>query len=148
MSDNANGYSYFQVDGSEFSNDIHIALSKFSGHSDEKWEIVIGGWSGAQSVIRHRDASSKLTLVTENHSKTYFNSMRGDIRVFVTDGELTVRDGSDIFMQYQDSLIVKSELKYLLVSGGWGGHGTYKIFGFPTGGRLTFSKVLYTKLYY
>ena len=136
--DNANEYSYFQVDGSEFSNDIHISLSKFSGHTDEKWEIVIGGWSGLQSVIRLRDASSNVRKLTEKHSKTFFNSIKSDIRVFVTDGELLIRGNSDIFIQYKDSLIKKNELTYLLVSGGYGGHGTYKIFGFPNGGKSKF----------
>ena len=136
VTDKANQYSYFQIDGSDFSNDIHISVSKFSGHSDQKWEIVIGGWSGLQSVVRLRDDSSKVRKLTENHSKTFFNSIKGDIRVFVTDGELLVRGNSDIFIQYRDSLIKKNELKYLLVSGGYGGHGTYKIFGFPDGGKL------------
>ena len=136
VTDKANEYSYFQIDGSDFSNDIHISVSKFSGHSDQKWEIVIGGWSGLQSVVRLRDDSSKVRKLTENHSKTFFNSIKGDIRVFVTDGELLVRGNSDIFIQYRDSLIKKNELKYLLVSGGYGGHGTYKIFGFPDGGKL------------
>ena len=138
MTDRANEYSYFQIDGSEFNNDIHISFSKFSGHSDEKWELVIGGWSGFKSVVRLRNAASNVRKLTKNHSKTLFDSIKNDIRVYVTDGELLVRGESYIFIQYRNSLIKKNELRYLLVSGGFGGHGTYKIFGFADGGNTYF----------
>ena len=136
MTDEADQYSYFRIDGSEFTNDIHIALSKSGKHSEKKLEIVIGGWSGEKSVIRQdAEAIHSIESLTKEHSKAHFNKVKGDIRVFVFDGELIIRSGNDIFMQYKDSSIIKNELKYLLVSGGWGGHGTYRITGFKAEGK-------------
>ena len=108
VTDRANEYSYFQVDGSDFNNDIHISFSKFSGHSDEKWELVIGGWSGFKSVVSLRDATSNVRKLTKNHSKTFFGGIKSDIRVFVTDGELLVKGKSYIFIQYRNSLIKRT----------------------------------------
>ena len=44
------------ITASQISNDAHVGLSKFSGHSDKKWEIVLAGWAGHQSVIRTRSS--------------------------------------------------------------------------------------------
>ena len=137
--ENAHEYDYFGIDGSEISNDIHIGLSKFTGHTDKKWEIVIGGWSGTQSVIRLRDATTNIQYVAQQHSKTFYERVRGNIMVKVSDGELMVRVNGEDFLQYRDDSIKKSELKYLLLSGGWGGQGTYKIVGAPIEGDGTFS---------
>ena len=153
MTDEADQYSYFRINGSEFANDMHFALSNSSGHSDKKWEIVVGGWSGSKSVIR-RDATRahSTPILTRTHSLTDFNNIKGDIRVFVFDGELIIRSGDEGFMQYKDSSIIKNELKYLLVSGGWGGHGTYRITGFKAEDEkgdfdLTWSEMSYHNFY-
>ena len=42
-------YLYFEV---QASNDVHIGLSPIAGDADPMYEIVIGGWGNAQSVIR------------------------------------------------------------------------------------------------
>ena len=114
-------------------------MSKFRGHTDKKWEVVIGGWGGTQSVLRLRDATSNIQYLAQPHSKTFYNNVRGNIQVYVSDGELKIRVNGEDFLQYKDSSIKKSELKYLLLSGGWGGQGTYKIVGTPIEGDGTFS---------
>ena len=126
-------YTYFKIDASQFRHDVHIALSKSGRHRDKKWEVVIGGWGGRKSVIR-KDAvpGSWTASLSKPHSTSVFNNIKGDIRVFVYDGELIIKGGDEIFMQYQHNSIKKNDLKYLLVSGGWGGYGTYKITGFKT----------------
>ena len=137
--ENADKYQYFEIDGSALSNDIHIGLSEFSGQTDKKWEIVIGGWGGTQSVLRLRDATTNIQRLALPHSKTFYNSIRGNIQVSVSDGELIVRVNGEDFLKYTDNSIKKSELKYLLLSGGWGGQGTYKVVGTPIEGDETFS---------
>ena len=137
--ENADKYQYFEIDGSALSNDIHIGLSQFSGHTDKKWEIVIGGWGGTQSVLRLRDATTNIQRLALPHSKTFYNSIRGNIQVSVSDGELIVRVNGEDFLKYTDNSIKKSELKYVLLSGGWGGQGTYKIVGTPIEGDGKFS---------
>ena len=134
VSDIVDRLEYIEIDGSDLSNDIHIGLSKFSGHADRKWEIIIGGWGGTQSVIRLRDGSSVLQPVARQHSKTFYNSIRGNIRVSVNDGEFMIRANGEDFFTHKDDSIKKSELKYLLLSGGWGGQGTYKVVGTPIKG--------------
>ena len=128
-------YSYFKIDGSEFSNDIHIGLANTDGlgpmyYETKSWEIVIGGWAGEKSVIRKDVYSAHAPeIVTKEHSSDKFNNIKGDIRVFVVDGELTIKAGDEIFMQYRDASIKKNNLNTLLVSGGYGAEGTYKITG-------------------
>ena len=125
--DNANDYDGFIFDASDFTNDIHIGLSKHDVHEDKKWEIVIGGWSGTQSVIRSANQEPKQGLVKVNHSKAEFEALRNNFKIMFNDGSITVIDGdtNEIFMQYIDDAIVKSELKFLLASGGFGGSGSF-----------------------
>ena len=124
---NANDYDGFIFDASDFTNDIHIGLSKHDVHEDKKWEIVIGGWSGTQSVIRSANQSPKAGHVKVNHSKAEYEALRSNFKVMFNDGSITVINGNtnEIFMQYISDDIVKSELKFLLASGGFGGSGTF-----------------------
>ena len=129
----AHQYSHFQIDASELNNDVHIALSEFSGHSDPKWEIVIGGWSGGMSALCRKTPDGSVDILHKPHSKEVFDAMKSSIEVIVTDGKLTVKGNGEVFFEHEDSSIRKDELKYMLLSGGWGGHGTYKIYSFPAG---------------
>ena len=135
MNTEAYDYSYFIIDGSEFSNDIHIGLANTDGlgkmyYDKISWEIVIGGWSGEKSVIRKDVYSAHAPeILTKEHSSNKFNKMKSDIRVFVVDGELTIKSGDEVFMQYRDASIKKNNLNTLLVSGGYGAEGTYIITG-------------------
>jgi hypothetical protein len=125
--DNANDYDGFIIDASDFTHDIHIGLSKHDVHEDKKWEIVIGGWSGTQSVIRSANQSPKSGHVKVNHSKAEYEALRNNIKLMFNDGSITVINGNtnEIFMQYTSDDIVKSELRFLLASGGFGGSGTF-----------------------
>ena len=125
--DNAYDYDGFIFDATDFTNDIHIGLSKNDVHEDKKWEIVIGGWSGTQSVIRSANQSPKAGHVKVNHSKAEYEALRSNFKVMFNDGSITIINGNtnEIFMQYTSDDIVKSELKFLLASGGFGGSGTF-----------------------
>ena len=123
--ENADQYSHFELDASQLSNDVHIGVAKTGGHYDTKWEIVIGGWSGTKSVLRDRNGGD--ALLTVQHTVAQFNQYRSDIKLYVTDGQLLITVNENEFMKHRDSSIKKNELRYLLVSGGWGGSGTWAI---------------------
>ena len=124
---NANEYAGFQVDASDFTNDIHIGLSKHDVHEDKKWEIVIGGWRGTKSVIRSANQSPKAGLVSVSHTKEEYEALINNFKVLFADGSITIVDAdtNEIFMQYKSASIVKSELRFLLASGGFGGSGSF-----------------------
>ena len=124
---NANDYAGFVIDASGFTNDIHIGLSKHDVHTDKKWEIVIGGWDGKKSVIRSANQSPKNGLVKVDHTREEYESLINNFKVLFADGSITIVDAdtSQIFMQYKDDNIVKSELRFLLASGGFGGSGSF-----------------------
>ena len=50
--------------------DIHISLSSSNPITTDSWEIVLGGWSGTQSVIRSSHQGTH--LVTVHHTKDQF----------------------------------------------------------------------------
>jgi hypothetical protein len=56
-------------------NDIHIAISRenLDRMSTKTWEIVLGGWSGTQSVIRSRLQGAN--LVTVKHTAEQFQEV-------------------------------------------------------------------------
>ena len=124
---NANDYAGFVINAPDFTNDIHIGLSKHDVHTDKKWEIVIGGWRGTKSVIRSANQSPKNGLVRVNHSREEYEALRNNFKVLFADGSITIMNGNtnEIFMQYKDSAIVKSELRFLLATGGFEGSGTF-----------------------
>ena len=62
----------FNVDAN---NDIHISLSKFNPHKSPSYEIVLGGWSGTQSVIRSYHAQNP-ALATRKHSRAQLEKVR------------------------------------------------------------------------
>ena len=133
--DNADTYEYFRVDASELSNDVHIALSESNEHSNQKWEFVIGGWDGKMSVKRTRKGNQWADTGHKSHERSYFDAMKGNIGVFVSDGQLMIKANDEVFLEHVDSSIKKSKLKCLLVSGGYGGHGTFNISAFPIRGK-------------
>ena len=61
---NADTFDWFHISAPGFSNDIHLGFSKgCKSHDDEKWEIVLGGWSGTRHVIREGNQVPKYGLV-------------------------------------------------------------------------------------
>ena len=53
--------------------------------------------------------------------------MRNNFRVTVSDGSIVIKDldTDKVFMKYKSDDIVKSDLKFMLVAGGWGGSGHF-----------------------
>ena len=53
--------------------------------------------------------------------------MRNNFRVTVSDGSIVIKDldTEKVFMKYKSDDIVKSDLKFMLVAGGWGGSGHF-----------------------
>jgi len=127
MYDNADTFKSFDIDASDFTNDIHIGFSATDGHEDKKWEIVLGGWSGTRSVIRSKNqwpAHGHAEVITTYEE---FKAMRNNFRVTVSDGSIVIKDldTEKVFMKYKSDDIVKSDLKFMLVAGGWGGSGHF-----------------------
>ena len=58
----------------EATNDIHISLSKTHPLSTQSWELVLGGWSGTQSVIRSSHQGHH--LVTVKHTRAQFDQVQ------------------------------------------------------------------------
>ena len=133
---NADEYSRFKIDGSEFTHDIILGLSKFDETSAQKFEVLIGGSIGTTSLIRNRTSDSEFTdLISKtSHSREEFDTFKDDIELIASDGQIIIKAKGNVLMQYEDSSIKKNELKYLLVTGGFGGHGTLKITGLPLQG--------------
>ena len=129
--ENADHYRRFKIDGSEFTHDITLGLSKFGESSGQKFEVVIGGWVGTGSIIRNRTSDDEFTdlIPHATHSREEFDNFKNDIELIATDGQIIVKANGNVLMQYEDSSIKKSELKYLLATGGWNGHGTLTISG-------------------
>ena len=126
LTDAADQFESFYIDA-DFNNDAHIGFSKTTGHADTKWEIVIGGWGGTRSVIRSKNQFPTYGHVTKTHTKAEFNEFKHNLRVQVSDGKIQVFTGEEVFMEWSDDSIVKSELNNLLLSGGFNGFGTWQI---------------------
>merc|ERR1712176_18093 len=124
--DNADEYDAFYFDA-DLPHDAHIGFSATTGHDDKKIEIVLGGWGGLQSVIRSANQEPAQGHVKYNHTKEDFDGWKGNVKVTVSDGKVEVEAYDEVVMSWSDPSIVKSELKNLLVSGGWQGSGKWHI---------------------
>ena len=130
IDDNAQFKDYFRIIADDFTNDIHLGFSNgFTGHDDEKWEIVLGGWSGSTHVIRDANQTPIYGLVASYEgNRSQFIQLRKDFIVQVTDGNIGIyfsESGSkgDLVLELNDERIKKSELNTLVASGGYGGSG-------------------------
>ena len=75
IDNNAHTFDCFHISAPGFSNDIHIGFSNgCKSHDDEKWEIVLGGWSGTRHVIRDGNQSPKYGLVKRESCSDQFCS--------------------------------------------------------------------------
>ena len=97
-------FNYIKFDCRNIANDIHIGYSKTSGHDDQKWEIVIGGWSGTKSVIRDKNQGESLASVTHANLPNFdFLEFKKNILVKIEDGKLSVyNDQFPTFMSLQE----------------------------------------------
>ena len=127
--DNADQYESFHFDVDDgFNNDITIGFSKTQEHSGDKIEIVIGGSGGTASVIGFRSGDELDDHVKVYHTKWDFDVFKHFLQVTIADGIVQVFIGeNEPFMEWRNPAINKTELTNLLVSGGWGGYGTWKI---------------------
>ena len=62
------------------------------------------------------------------HTYEEFKAMRNNFRVTVSDGSIVIKDldTNKVFMKYKSDDIVKNDLKFMLVAGGWGGSGHFR----------------------
>ena len=130
---NANDFDYFEIDVTEYAADAHIGFSSTASLSWDNmdWKITLGGWGGGRSVIRKKGVSGYLARV--DHGTSDWKTMRSQMTVKVSDGEITVlRENKKSFMTVKDDSIKKSDLKYMTVTGQWSS-GTWKINAFPAG---------------
>ena len=123
--DDAQNYAWFEIDASQISNDAHIGISKFSGHTDSKWEIVLGGWSGSRSVLRDRNGGNE--LAASEHGTSFWRRVKDQLVVSVKNGFIEVYAHNELLLKHEDPSIKVDELNYLLVSSGWGASGTWTI---------------------
>lgn len=136
---NADTFKFFDIDATGFNNDIHLGFSATEGHDDKKWEIVIGGWAGLQSVIRSGNQTPYSGHVKINHTREEYEDLIKNFRVIVNDGSITIKNTATntVFMKYKSDDIVKSDLKFMLAAGGWGGNGYLNVK--PKGGEAPIS---------
>jgi len=110
-------------------NDRHIALAQEATHNSAKWEIVLGGWRGRQSVIRSGNQGTNLVAV--QHSVNDFHNWASEIDVRFGDGYIQVWSLSNDLeiIAYNSNDIQQSEMREFMVSSGWGASGDWTITG-------------------
>jgi hypothetical protein len=93
------------------SNDIYIGLSSICGSQNPMYEIVLGGWSNTQSVIR-RSAQSENVVVVKGSACSY----RGQsywIMLNAENNTLSIGSGGEagnnIIMEYWDRQFIPAE---------------------------------------
>ena len=127
--DDLTRYTAVTIQLRDIQNDAHIALSKDKSHDSQKYEIVLGGWGGTMSVIRDRNQGSR--LATYKHTKSQFLNWSGTIKVYFGEGSIIVRSlitDSEI-IRLTNSGIHKENLRYMMVSTGWGASGSWVVSG-------------------
>jgi len=127
---------YFRIQATQiFENDIHLGFSDgFNGHNDDKWEIVIGGWSATKHVIRDGNQTPTEGLVSKLTTPNAYNQLKKDFIVQVTDGNISVYSSNfgskgNLVIELNDQRIQKSKLNTLVASGGWNGYGNLRFRG-------------------
>merc|ERR1712025_280740 len=114
-------------------NDRHIAIAQEATHNSAKWEIVLGGWGGSQSVIRPGNQGTNLVAV--QHSVNDFHNWASEIDVRFGDGYVQVWSLSNDLeiIAYNSNEIQQSEMREFMVSSGWGASGDWTITGVSCG---------------
>ena len=112
------------------SNDVHVGLSGVSAsHHGEKYELVLGGWGNAQSVIRGANQGPHLVrvdtpnLLSRSEARPFWISWSDDhLRV----GKGTVV-GQDEIMRVPLEHGHTTAFKYMLASTGFGSTGDWVV---------------------
>ncbi|CAH1267833.1 CPAMD8 [Branchiostoma lanceolatum] len=106
-------------------NDAHVALSSQSQDMDDMYEIVIGGWSNTQSVIRRsKQGNNHATASTSGiNSPTEYRTFW---ITWSSDGTIAVGRGGETqpFMQWTDPDPLP--IAYAGYTTGWGSTGRWK----------------------
>ncbi|XP_035682150.1 uncharacterized protein LOC118419725 isoform X2 [Branchiostoma floridae] len=106
-------------------NDVHVGLSSQSQDLDDMYEIVIGGWSNTQSVIRRSKQGNNLVTVSTSGiiSPTEYRKFW---ITWSSDGTIAVGKGGDTqpFMQWTDPDPLP--IAYAGYTTGWGSTGRWK----------------------
>ena len=71
------------------------------------------------------------TLAIANHGVNAWHNFKSDIEIIVHNGQIIVKANGKLLMEARGPGIDKNELNNLLVSGGWGGQGTWTIAAEP-----------------
>ena len=132
MTENATDFDYFEIDVTK--NDAHIGFSRTGTLNWDKldWRVTLGGFGGYTSMILKKGVSGYDDLAIVGHGYSDWISMRSQMTVKVSDGEITVlRENKKSFMTAKDDSITKSDLKYMTVWN-WSSE-TWKINAFPAG---------------
>ena len=112
------------------SNDAHVGLSGVSaGNHGEKYELVLGGWGNAQSVIRDGKQGRELVrvdtpqLLSRSEARPFWISWSGH-HLCVGKGTVV---GQDEFMQVPLEHGHITPFKYMLASTGFGSTGDWVV---------------------
>ena len=127
--DNADQYETFHFD-IDLGKEAYIGFSDKPTHSEVKLEILIGAWDGWRSAICSPPGVPYGGHVAVDHDRSELVAFRHNVQVTLADGIVQVFNETlqhQLVMEWQSSTIVKSELTNLLVSGGYGGYGMWKI---------------------
>ncbi|XP_035689653.1 uncharacterized protein LOC118424952 [Branchiostoma floridae] len=119
------GFFTFEV---QTNNDVHVALSSMNQDLDDMYEIVIGGWSNTQSVIRRgKQGSNLVTASTPGiNSREEYRKFR---ITWSSDGTIAVERRGETqwtFMQWTDPNPLP--INYAGYSTGWGSDGLWKFY--------------------
>ena len=140
---NAHEKDYFHISAPNYPKDLCIGFSNgYTGHDDEKWEIVMGGNHGREFVIR--PGNSGVTACgdySSNCGRNYtgdtimWHRVRDNFAIQLTDGNISIYEADsngvkgDLILEWNDASIVKADRDTLTVSGGHGGSGDVTVRG-------------------
>ena len=135
---NAHEKDYFYISAPDFTNNLCIGFSNgYTDHNDKKWEIVAGGWSGREFIIRQGNAytASVLAKYGKFADSSKWERLRSNLAVQVRDGNIALYSANsngtkkDLLVEWNDDTIIKSDLNTLTITGGYGGTGNVQISG-------------------
>ena len=115
----------------------------YTNHHDAKWEIINGGYSGREFVIRPGNAGTHWAAIHTNADRTQWEQVRDSFAVQVTDGKIAVYKADsngikgDLILEHNDASIVKSDYDTLTMTGGFSGTGTVRVKGICAQGPPT-----------
>ena len=119
-------------------NDAHIALGVDAQHNGVHYEIVLGGWSNTGSVIRSGNQSPHLAVFAGSVLDSTEYVM---FQISWDENMLTVDRSSDYdtstlveIMKFEDrgNPIFNYDIKYMMISTGWGATGEWKIIDYSS----------------